>query len=199
MENGGGGPSMKGHAVHWLSVAGLNLVILLSGGLGSAGRPAGEALALEPSQVPTRSLAPEETRGLQEGEAMGLARVAEFNGYPSPAHVLEAAHAGKLDLYADQRQAIERVQAAAKAKAELLGREILAQEAALEASIRTGRMVDEDLARQVEEIGRKVAELRLTHLRAHLQTTSLLRPEQIEEYYQFRGYGSSSPGCHLGY
>ena len=190
---------MKGHAVHWLSVAGLNLVILLSGGLGSAGRPAGEALALEPSQVPTRSLAPEETRGLQEGEAMGLARVAEFNGYPSPAHVLEAAHAGKLDLYADQRQAIERVEAAAKARAESLGRQILAQEASLESGLRTGRIAEEEVVRQVEDIGRTLAELRLTHLRAHLQTTRLLRPEQIEEYYQFRGYTASSPGCHLGY
>lgn len=158
-----------------------------------------EALALEPVQAPTRSLAPEEIRGLQEGEELGLARTAEYNGYPSPTRVLEAARAGKLDLYADQRQAIERIQAAMKAKAQSLGREILAEEAALEAAFRTGRIADADLSRQVEDIGRKLAELRLTHLRAHLLTVGLLRPEQIEEYYQFRGYAAPTTGHVLGY
>ncbi len=130
---------------------------------------------------------------------MGLARSAELNGYPNPARVLEAARAGKLDLFADQRQAIERIQAAMKTKAQSLGREILAEEAALEAGFRTGRVADEDLSRQVEDIGRKLAELRLTHLRAHLLAADLLRPEQIEEYYQFRGYVAPTAGHVLGY
>lgn len=130
---------------------------------------------------------------------MRLARAAELNGYPDPARVLEAARAGKIDLYADQRQAIERVHAAAKAKAQALGHEILAQEASLEESFRTGRVVETDLARQVEDIGRKLAELRLAHLRAPLLTAALLRPEQIEEYYQLRGYVAPSSGHVLGH
>ena len=158
-----------------------------------------EVLALEPAPLPTRSLAPQEIRGLQEGEELGLARTAEYNGYPNPARVLEAARAGKLDLYADQRQAIERIQAAMKAKAQSLGREILAEEAMLEAVFRAGRVADGDLTRQVEDIGRKLAELRLIHLRAHLLTADLLRPEQIEEYYQFRGYVAPTAGHVLGY
>jgi hypothetical protein len=190
---------MRGDNVRWLSAAALSLVILASGGMGSGRQVVGFALAAEPAQVPTRSLTPEEIRGLQQGEDMGLARVAEFNGYPGPAHILEAARAGKIDMYADQRQAIERIQAATKAKAESLGRQILAQEALLESGFRTGRIAEEVLAHQVEDIGRKLPELRLTYLRAHLQTISLLRPEQIEEYYQFRGYTASSPGYHLGY
>jgi Spy/CpxP family protein refolding chaperone len=125
---------------------------------------------------------------------MGLARAAELNGYPGPAHVLEAARAGKIDLYAEQREAIDRIHTAMKAKARALGREILAQEASLEAGFRTGHVVDAELARQVEEIGRKAAELRLTHLRAHVLTAAILRPEQIEEYYQFRGIIAPSQG-----
>jgi hypothetical protein len=130
---------------------------------------------------------------------MGLARIAELNGYPDPAHVLEAARTGKIDLFADQREAIERVRATAEAKAQDLGRQILAQEASLESGFRAGPVVDAELARQVEDIARKVAELRLTHLRAHLLTAALLRPEQIEEYYQFRGDFAPSSGRVLGY
>jgi Spy/CpxP family protein refolding chaperone len=144
-------------------------------------------------------LSAEEIRDLQEGEGMGMARAAELNGYPGPSHILEAASAGKIHLYAEQRQAIERIHAAMKAKAQTLGHQILAEEAKLEASFRTGRIVEADLARQVEDIGRKRAEFRLTHLQAHLQTSALLRPQQIEEYYQFRGFAAPSPGHRGGH
>lgn len=118
---------------------------------------------------------------------MGLARPADLSGYPGPAHVLEAAHQGKLQLHAEQRQAVERIHAAMKAEVQALGREIVALESRLEASFRAGGFAEPELARQVEEIGRKWAALRLTHLRAHFRTRALLRPEQIEEYYQLRG------------
>jgi len=190
---------MTRNPVRWLSAVPLSLVMLGWGNLVWGGGVAGAAVALEAVQVPTRSLGSEEIRGLQEGEGMGLDRVAELNGYPGPGHVLEASRAGKIDLYADQRQAIERIQAATKAKAQSLGREILAAETALEATFRTGRVDDASPARQVGDIGRKLAELRLIHLRAHLQTAALLRPEQIEEYYQFRGYVAPSAGHVQGY
>jgi hypothetical protein len=124
---------------------------------------------------------------------MGLARPAELNGYPGPAHVLEAASQGKLHLYAEQRGAIERIHARMKAEAQALGRQILAQEAALEDAFRRGRMREDDLVRRVEDIGQKRAALRLAHLRAHLLTTLILSPEQVEDYYQFRGYTTESP------
>jgi hypothetical protein len=190
---------MKEQDVGWLRVVAVVLAALACICLRSGGLFARAALALEPVQAPTRSLSSEEIRALQEGEEMGLARTAELNGYPNPARILEAAQAGKIDLFADQRQAIERIQAAMKAKAQSLGRELLAEEAALEAGFRTGRIADAELARQVEDIGRKLAELRLTHLRAHLLTADLLRPEQIEEYYQFRGYPAPAAGHGLGH
>lgn len=190
---------MRRNDVGWRSAAALGLAILASGSMASGGQVAGTALALEPAQVPTRSLTLEEIRGLREGEGMGLARAAELNGYPGPAHLLEAARAGKIHLYAEQREAIERIRTATMAKAQTLGHEILAQEASLEASFRAGRIVEADLARQLEDIGRKLAELRLTHLRAHLLAAAILRPEQIEEYYQFQGYAAPSPGRRLGH
>ncbi len=107
--------------------------------------------------------------------------------------MLEAARQGKLHLYAEQRQAIERIHAAMKVEAQALGQQILALEALLEAGFRAGRMVEADLARQVEDIGQKRAALRLTHLRAHLLTAGLMSAEQIEHYYQFRGFTTESP------
>ncbi|MBI4736864.1 MAG: hypothetical protein HY766_12550 [candidate division NC10 bacterium] len=156
----------------------------------------GAALAeRQPEQAPSniRSLSVEEIRGLRDGEGMGLARPAELNGYPGPAHVLDAARAGKIHLYAEQRQALERIHAAMKVEAQALGQQILDLEALLEAGFRAGRMAEADLARQVEDIGRKRAALRLTHLRAHLLTAGLMTAEQIEHYYQFRGVATESP------
>ena len=165
----------------------------------SAGEPSATVPSTEPPLPALRSLGVEEIRGLRQGEGMGLARPAELNGYPGPAHVLEAARQGGLDLYADQRQAIERIYAAAKAEARALGQQILSLEAALEAGFRSGRMSEDDLARRLEEIGRRRTALRLVHLRAHLLTTALLRPEQVEEYYQFRGYTGEPVQRHHGY
>lgn len=149
-----------------------------------------------PAQGAIRSLSAEEIRSLREGDGMRLARPAELNGYPGPAHVLEVARQGKMDLFAEQRQAIERIHAATKAEAQALGQQILFLEAALETGFRSGRMTEQDLAPRVEEIGRKRTALRLVHLRAHLLTTVLLRPEQVEFYYQLRGYETQSGAFH---
>jgi hypothetical protein len=189
---------MERNRLRWLSAATLSLVVFTSVSMGASDRAMGAGSSLGPAGVP-RSLAPEQIRGLQKGEEMGLARAAELNGYPDPVHVLEAARTGKIDLFADQREAIERVQAAAEAKAQALGSQILAQEASLEAGFRTGRVADAELAQRVQEIAGGLAELRLTHLRAHLLTAALLRPEQIEEYYQFRGDFAPSAGRVPGY
>lgn len=168
-------------------VAPMVLAVMIGGPAASAERLA--------EQVPSslRSLSAEEIRSLRDGEGMALARSAELNGYPGTAHVLEAARQGKLHLYAEQRQAIERIHAAMKVEAQALGQQILALEALLEAGFRAGRMVEADLARQVEDIGQKRAALRLTHLRAHLLTAGLMSAEQIEHYYQFRGFTTESP------
>lgn len=176
----------------WLAMMGA--VVVAWSDPASAQQPLGAIPPPGPASPKVWGLSAEEIRSLRDGEGMGLARPAELNGYPGPAHVLEAARAGKIHLYAEQRQAIERIHAAMKAEAQALGHQILAQEAALEAAFRTGRMVEADLARRVEDIGQKRATLRLTHLRAHLLTAGLLRPEQIEDYYQFRGYTAPSPG-----
>ena len=167
-------------------------LLFLVGEPGQAGESTGVSSGSHPAPVALHGLSASEVRALQEGEGMGLARPAELSGYPGPAHILDAARQGKIQLYAEQRQAIERIHSAMKVEAQALGREILALESRLEASFRAGGLEEAELARQVEEIGRKWAALRLAHLRAHLLTRSLLRPEQIEEYFQFRGLPAES-------
>jgi hypothetical protein len=42
----------------------------------------------------------------------------------------------------------------------------------------------------VSEIGALQSDLRATHLKAHLETKAVLRPEQISRYDALRGYSS---------
>ncbi|MBT2326834.1 hypothetical protein J7E62_31490 [Variovorax paradoxus] len=49
-----------------------------------------------------KSLSEKDIADLQAGQGMGLAKAAELNGYPGPAHVLE--HADALQLTAVQRE-----------------------------------------------------------------------------------------------
>ena len=99
---------MKQIRLRWLLTVALGLTSLSLGTLESGDRVVGAAAGTSSLQVPRRSLTPEEIRAFQEGDAMGLARTAELNGYPNPGRILEAARAGKIDLYADQRGAIGR-------------------------------------------------------------------------------------------
>ncbi|MBI4573385.1 MAG: Spy/CpxP family protein refolding chaperone [candidate division NC10 bacterium] len=181
----------------WLVALGLAMLARSAAGMGD--QPAGAGPAAEPPWPVVNSLSGEEVRGLRDGEGMGLARAAELNGYPGPIHVLEAAREGKIHLEPEQRGAIERIHAAMKAEARALGEQILAREARVEAGFREKRMAEGDLTREVEDIGRQRTALRLAHLRAHLLTASLLRPEQIEHYNQLRGHASQAPDRRHGH
>lgn len=180
-------------------IASMVLAVALGGSAASAETLSGPVPASEPARPNLRGLSAEEVRGLRDGEGMGFARSAELNGYPGPTHVLEAAREGKIHLDADQQRAIEGIRAAMKTEAQVLGRQILALEAALEAGFRERRLSEAELAHRIEEIGSRRAALRLAHLRAHFLTAALLRPEQIEHYNQFRGYAPSSLGYGHGH
>lgn len=190
---------MRRYAWRGIRLVALGLAMLARSAAGMGDQPAGAGPAAEPPWPVVNSLSGEEVRGLRDGEGMGLARAAELNGYPGPIHVLEAAREGKIHLEPEQRGAIERIHAAMKAEARALGEQILAMEARVEAGFREKRMAEADLTREVEDIGRQRTALRLAHLRAHLLTASLLRPEQIEHYNQLRGHASQAPDRRHGH
>ena len=139
-----------------------------------------------------RGLSEREIEDLRAGRGMGLARAAELNGYPGPRHLLDLVEAGKMRLTTQQLQAVERLFNQMSLQARGLGEKILDEEQALEAAFRQGSITESELQHRAAQIARLQAELRLVHLRTHLETKKLLAAHQVEQYNQLRGYGHGS-------
>ncbi|HEY7413035.1 MAG TPA: hypothetical protein VII13_20010 [Vicinamibacteria bacterium] len=135
-----------------------------------------------------KALSAEETAAYLGGEGMGLARAAELNHYPGPKHVLELGDA--LGLGPDQRRGAEEAFARMQASARALGASIVAEERALDGLFAAATIDERTLAASVQAIARLQGDLRLAHLRAHLEVRALLGPEQVAAYDRLRGYGA---------
>lgn len=135
-----------------------------------------------------KSLAAAEIADLLNGEGMGLAKAAELNGYPGPAHVLE--HAQALALTPQQRSASEALMQRHKARARELGAALVEAERALDQAFASRQVNAALLGRLTANIGTLQARLREEHLRTHLEQTALLETGQIERYRQLRGYSA---------
>jgi hypothetical protein len=161
------------------------------------------AAATTPALAQSSSYAGQETRAIKSlsdkdiadiraGQGMGLAKAAELNGYPGPAHVLE--NADQLALSTEQRRASAALMQEHKARARVLGEQVLDAEQALDNAF-ARKSIDADLlTRLIREIGQKQAQLREEHLRTHLHQTTLLTHEQLRKYDELRGYAPASPG-----
>lgn len=134
-----------------------------------------------------KALSPGEIRGLLAGEGMGLAKAAELNGYPGPAHVL--ALADELALDDAQLAATRNIERAMRTAAVETGRELVAAERELDRLFATRKVTHESLKATLERIAGLQAELRSIHLQAHIEQTALLTPAQIRRYIELRGYG----------
>lgn len=138
-----------------------------------------------------KSLSDAEVQELLSGQGMGLAKAAELNGYPGPAHVLEHAHA--LGLTPQQRQATEALMQRHKERARQLGRELVEAERRLDEAFARRTIDAASLGAMTSEIGTKQAQLRQEHLRTHLEQTALLDAAQVRRYNELRGYTGASP------
>ena len=136
-----------------------------------------------------KSLSDQEAADLLAGQGMGLAKAAELNGYPGPAHVLE--NAAALGLSSEQRSASDALMRKHKAAAREIGKELVAAERGLDTAFAHKTIDAALLARLTREIGLKQAQLREEHLRTHLEQTALLTPEQVGRYAQLRGYAAA--------
>jgi len=142
-----------------------------------------------------KALSETEIADLLAGRGMGLAKAAELNGYPGPAHLLE--NAAALNLSDDQRRAIEAIRARMAAAAEALGREILARERELDAAFAEARIDAAELRAKTDAIAALMGRLRAVHLAAHIEARPLLTAAQIADYNKLRGYaGSGEPQQH---
>ena len=142
-----------------------------------------------------KALSDQEISDYLAGKGMGLAKAAELNGYPGPAHVLESAQA--LHLSAEQeartRDLFNRMQKESIA----LGKELVDKERQLDQAFASKTVTPESLSASLSAIGELQAKIRQTHLVTHLAESEILNPDQVALYNELRGYGASrSPHAH---
>lgn len=125
---------------------------------------------------------------LRRGGGWGLAKAAELNGVPGPAHVLELKDA--IALSADQVAATEALFERMRASAIEKGERLIELEAELERRFQEGAVTSEKLRELLERIGSALAALRYVHLSAHLEMINIMSTEQIAAYNRLRGYGA---------
>jgi len=138
-----------------------------------------------------KSLSETDIEKLKNGEGWGLAKAAELNGVPGPAHLLEMKD--EIDLSTKQVQAIEGLYKKMKQEAIPLGLELIELERELNNHFANRTITDELLRQILQRIAQVHRQLRYVHLSAHLNTPDILKPEQITLYNKLRGYSSDDP------
>jgi len=145
-----------------------------------------------------KSLSNEDIAELERGGGWGLAKAAELNGVPGPAHLLEMRK--EIALTADQVAKLEVIFRDMQQKAIIEGKRLIKREKALEDAFRAGPVSDVTLRKQLAEVEASRSALRYIHLAAHLTSPPLLTPEQIKLYNKLRGYDgdpcASAPAGH---
>ncbi|MDP6175638.1 MAG: hypothetical protein QGF09_15850 [Rhodospirillales bacterium] len=143
-----------------------------------------------------KSFYPKDIDDLSNGRGWGLAKPAELNGLPGPAHILPMAN--EINLSADQRRRLEKLFAGMKAKAIPLGRRMIKLEGQLDQMFAAKTISREALDKHLRKIGEVWSELRLVHLETHLLTPKILTPHQVARYNSLRGYSKGDAGGHGG-
>ncbi len=134
-----------------------------------------------------KSLSSDDIAELERGGGWGLAKAAELNGAPGPAHLLEMRK--EIGLTSDQIAKLDVIFKDMQQKAIVEGKRLIAGEKALEDAFRAGPVADQTLRKLLADIEASRSALRYIHLAAHLTSPPLLTAEQIALYNKLRGYG----------
>lgn len=138
-----------------------------------------------------KSLSESDIEELKGGRGWGLAKAAELNGVPGPAHLLEMRD--EIDLDAKQVRAVEDLYKKMKQDAIPLGLELIELERELNNHFANRTITFELLGVLLEKVAQVRKKLRYVHLSTHLKTLNILTSEQIALYNQLRGYSSDVP------
>ena len=138
-----------------------------------------------------KALSEHEIAELVAGRGMGLAKAAELNSYPGPLHVLELA--ARLELTTKQHAATETLMQAMHQQARPLGAKIVEAERELDRAFAERGIDISELKRRVDAIAALQGELRVVHLKTHLDQRALLTASQVARYDELRGYPSGAP------
>ncbi len=160
---------------------------------GLSGIAAAQAPYAGQQSRPITSFSEDEVKGYLAGQGMGLAKPAELNGYPGPAHVLELAD--KLKLTAEQKAAAQASFDKMAARAKQAGARYIDAERALDDAFRSGKTDSAAVKSKLAEAEQARTETRLAHLDAHLEISPLLSAAQRQRYAELRGYtGAAADG-----
>lgn len=140
-----------------------------------------------------KALSDDDIAGLLAGQGMGLAKAAELNGYPGPAHTLELKE--PLGLTADQVLASEALMARHKARARELGEAVVRAERELDTLFASRQATPTNVREATERVALLQATLRAEHLKTHLDQTALMSHAQVLRYAQLRGYAGAAPAA----
>ncbi|MES2936791.1 MAG: Spy/CpxP family protein refolding chaperone [Pseudomonadota bacterium] len=135
---------------------------------------------------PIKALSKEQIDDLQAGEGMGMSLPAELNAVPGPVHALEMTD--ELRLTREQVHKLDAIVKAMRADAIRLGGNLIDAERQLDTGFKTRAIDAAAIESQSERIGLLNGKLRAVHLKAHLQASALLTPDQVARYQRARGY-----------
>lgn len=138
-----------------------------------------------------KSLSADDISELRRGGGWGLAKSAELNGVPGPAHLLELKN--EIPLSPEQVAEIETLYEEMKAKAIEQGERLISLERGLEKHFQDRTITEDILQSSLAAIAETQRDLRYTHLATHLKTPGILTEEQIAAYNKLRGYGTPDP------
>ena len=135
-----------------------------------------------------KALSTDEIQSYRTGKGAGLARAAELNHYPGPAHVLELAD--PLRLTEEQRSRTRAIFESMQKAAIRHGTALVEKERELDRQFAAGTVTGDSLGSTLRQIGELQAQLRKSHLQAHIEQRAILTKAQVAKYDQLRGYTS---------
>jgi hypothetical protein len=141
-----------------------------------------------------KALSDEEVADYLSGKGMGLAKAAELNGYPGPAHVLELAT--QLELSPAQRVNTEAIFERMQTSARAAGRRLVDEERRLDELFVSKAISPTLLHQTLDSIASLQSAVREIHLRAHLEQAEVLSAAQAMKYWHLRGYADDNPVHH---
>ena len=145
-----------------------------------------------------KALSAEDIEELRRGGGWGLAKAAELNGMPGPAHLLELRDA--IPLTRAQTIEIQSLFSAMRAAAVEEGERLIAEERRLDEAFRAGLSDESRLRELLAGIEASRTSLRHIHLATHIAASKLLTKAQIERYNELRGYrGVPNAGMAAGH
>ncbi len=138
-----------------------------------------------------KALSDKDIDDLHKGRGWGLAKPAELNGLPGPIHLLELKDA--LALSHDQVDQVTSLYTSMNLQARQIGARYIELERQIDTLLTQSDVNEETLSIAVKGAATTLAELRLTHLKAHLATPALLSNDQLTKYHVLRGYSYYDP------